>query len=74
MGTVGGTIAGLFIYEFGVYVWHRLMHRHDFLWKTFHQMHHSAERVDTYGAFWFSPMDMIGWTLLGSLVLTLELA
>jgi sterol desaturase/sphingolipid hydroxylase (fatty acid hydroxylase superfamily) len=34
-------------------------------------MHHSAERVDTYGTFWFSPLDMVGWTILGSLALTL---
>jgi sterol desaturase/sphingolipid hydroxylase (fatty acid hydroxylase superfamily) len=34
-------------------------------------MHHSAERVDTFGAFWFSPMDMIGWTAVGSLLLVL---
>jgi sterol desaturase/sphingolipid hydroxylase (fatty acid hydroxylase superfamily) len=33
-------------------------------------MHHSAERLDTYGAFWFSPFDMIGWTALASLSLT----
>jgi sterol desaturase/sphingolipid hydroxylase (fatty acid hydroxylase superfamily) len=32
-------------------------------------MHHSAERVDTYGAFFFSPMDMIGFTFLTSLAL-----
>ena len=41
------------------------------LWRVFHQMHHSAERVDAYGAFWFSPADMVGWTVLGSLALTL---
>lgn len=29
-------------------------------------MHHSAERLDTYGAFYFSPYDMIGWTVLGT--------
>jgi sterol desaturase/sphingolipid hydroxylase (fatty acid hydroxylase superfamily) len=32
-------------------------------------MHHSAERVDAYGAFYFSLMDMIGFTLLTSLAL-----
>ena len=32
-------------------------------------MHHSAERMDSYGAFYFSPMDMIGFTFLGSLCL-----
>jgi len=32
-------------------------------------MHHSAERVDVAGAFYFSPLDMVGWTFLGSLAL-----
>ena len=36
-----------------------------------HQWHHSAERLDTWGAFWFSPLDMVGWTALFSLALTL---
>ena len=30
-------------------------------------MHHSAERLDTFGAFWLSPMDMIGFTMTGSI-------
>jgi len=71
LGTWGGGIAGILLYELGVYVWHRNMHTNNVLWRGFHQMHHSAERVDTYGAFWFSPLDMIGWTALGSLCLVL---
>ncbi len=66
-----GGLVGVCLYEFGVYVWHRAMHKSDFLWRTFHQMHHSAERLDTYGAFYFSPMDMIGWTVLGSVCFAL---
>lgn len=69
LGTAGGGLAGVLVYELGVYWWHRAMHRFDPLWRVFHQMHHSAERVDTYGAFWFSPWDMVGWTVLGSLTL-----
>ena len=69
LGTIGGGLAGVLVYELGVYGWHRAMHRFDPLWRVFHQMHHSAERVDTYGAFWFSPWDMVGWTALGSLTL-----
>ena len=67
LGTIGGAVAAVLLYEFGMYVWHRSMHRNNALWRTFHQMHHSAERLDTYGAFFFSPMDMLGFTLLGSI-------
>lgn len=71
LGTWGGALLGLLVYETGVYAWHRSMHGSDVLWRTFHQMHHSAERLDAFGAFWFSPLDMIGWTVLFSLCLTL---
>lgn len=71
IGAVGGAVAGVLLYEFGMYVWHRAMHKNDTLWRIFHQMHHSAERLDTYGAFYFSPMDMIGWVVLGSICFTL---
>ena len=71
LGTVSGTIVALLVYELFVYAWHRAMHRVDGLWRSFHQMHHSAERLDTFGAYFFSPLDMIGWTFLGSLALSL---
>ena len=62
---------GFLLLEFGVYCWHRTMHNVQPLWRWFHQMHHSAERVDIWGAFYFHPFDMLGWTLLGSLTLVL---
>lgn len=71
LGTWGGAIVGLLVYEAGVYVWHRAMHGSNLLWRVFHQMHHSAERLDTYSAFWFSPADMVGWNVLFSVCLTL---
>jgi sterol desaturase/sphingolipid hydroxylase (fatty acid hydroxylase superfamily) len=71
LGQWGGALVGLLVYEAGVYFWHRGMHGSQLLWRGFHQMHHSAERLDTYGTFWFSPLDMLGWTLLSSLALTL---
>jgi sterol desaturase/sphingolipid hydroxylase (fatty acid hydroxylase superfamily) len=66
-----GAAIGVLVYETGLYTWHRTMHNTNALWKSFHQMHHSAERIDVLGAFWFSPLDMIGWTVLSSLSLTL---
>lgn len=71
LGILGGTLIGLLIYELGIYVWHRTMHESDLLWRSFHQMHHSAERLDSYGAFFFSPLDMIGFTIVFSLSFTL---
>lgn len=65
----GQFILGLLAIELGIYAWHRTMHETDFLWRHLHQTHHSAERVDIWGAFWFHPLDMAGWALLGSLVL-----
>jgi sterol desaturase/sphingolipid hydroxylase (fatty acid hydroxylase superfamily) len=65
--------AGVLLYEFFVYWWHRALHNVDALWRVFHQMHHSAERLDTFGAFWFSPTDMAAFTLLSSLALTFVL-
>lgn len=64
-------VGAFFIYEFGVYVWHRTMHSADWLWRLTHQMHHSAERVDIWGAFWFHPLDSLGWAFLGSFSLVL---
>ena len=71
LGPIAGAAVGLFVYEGLVYAWHRAMHESDWLFRTFHQMHHSAERLDTYGAFYFSPLDMAGFTLVGSLSLSL---
>ncbi len=71
LGAISGGLLALLLYEFGVYVWHRTMHRSDFLWRSFHQMHHSAERLDTYGAFYFSPLDMVGWTMLSTICFSL---
>lgn len=66
-----GAAIGVLLFEFFVYVYHRLMHRNHWLWRVFHQMHHSAERVDTFGAFYFSPLDIIGFTFLSSMALIL---
>ena len=56
-------------YELGVYVWHRTMHASDFLWRWFHQTHHSTERVDIWGALYFHPLDMLGFAFVGSFML-----
>jgi sterol desaturase/sphingolipid hydroxylase (fatty acid hydroxylase superfamily) len=65
-----GAAIGVLVYELLVYVWHRTMHRVHWIWRSFHQMHHSAERLDSFGAFYFSPLDIVGFTFLTSVSLT----
>lgn len=65
------TLIALLAFELMIYIWHRAMHSSKLLWRIFHQMHHSVERIDTFGAFYFSPLDMIGFTFIGSLTLSL---
>ena len=65
----GQILGGFLLLELGIYAWHRTMHNVTPLWRWFHQMHHSAERIDIWGAFYFHPFDMLGWAFLGSLVL-----
>lgn len=60
---------GFALLQSGVYAWHRIMHAVEPIWRHVHQTHHSAERIDIWGAFWFHPLDMLGWAFIGSLAL-----
>ena len=71
LGMAGGALALVLVVTLADYWFHRLAHRSDWLWRWFHQMHHSAERIDSFGAFYFSPLDVAGFTFLSSLALTL---
>lgn len=68
LGTVGGTLVGLLVYEVVAWVYHRSLHAFAPLWRV-HQTHHSAERLDVSSAFMFHPLDMLGWTAVGSVAL-----
>ena len=69
LGVGWGSLVALLALELGVYVWHRALHGVPLLWRWFHQTHHSAERVDIWGAMYFHPLDTVGFTLVGSVVL-----
>lgn len=64
-------LGGVLAYELVFYGWHRCLHGSSVLWRWFHQVHHSAERHDAWGAFWLSPLDMVGFTLVASVALVL---
>ncbi|HSW06639.1 sterol desaturase family protein [Aquabacterium sp.] len=69
LGTVGGAVVGVLVYEFFHYGYHRSAHRFTWLWRLGHQMHHSAESLDAWGAFYLHPADAAIFTTLSSLVL-----
>jgi sterol desaturase/sphingolipid hydroxylase (fatty acid hydroxylase superfamily) len=71
LGAWGGGIAAYLVYQVFAYAYHRTIHRFDGLFRAVHQLHHSAERLDVASAFLFSPLDMIGWTLVSTVALSL---
>jgi len=71
LGMLGGAVLGVLLQQLISYAWHRSMHNSSFLFRWFHQMHHSAERMDIWSAMIFSPLDVVGFALTGSLALAL---
>jgi sterol desaturase/sphingolipid hydroxylase (fatty acid hydroxylase superfamily) len=67
-GTWGGAAVGILVYEFGHYWYHRAAHAFDWLWRAGHQMHHSAESLDAFGALYQHPLDVFFFTTVASLV------
>lgn len=68
LGAIGGAVAGVLVYEFFHYWYHRAAHQWNWLWRAGHQMHHSAESLDAFGAYYLHPLDAAMFTSIGSLV------
>jgi sterol desaturase/sphingolipid hydroxylase (fatty acid hydroxylase superfamily) len=69
LGTAGGAVVGVLVYELFHYWYHRSAHRFGPLWRLGHQMHHSAESLDAWGAYYLHPLDAAIFTSISSLVL-----
>ena len=63
-----GSVVGILVYELLHYWYHRAAHHFDWLWRNAHQMHHSAESLDAFGAYFLHPLDTVLFTTLSSLV------
>ncbi|MDX1443006.1 MAG: sterol desaturase family protein [Gammaproteobacteria bacterium] len=63
-----GAIAGILCYEVGHYLYHRAAHRHSRIWYLGHQMHHSAESIDAFSAFYLHPLDNVIFSTLSALL------
>jgi sterol desaturase/sphingolipid hydroxylase (fatty acid hydroxylase superfamily) len=64
---VGGFIA-YFIATFVFYWWHRWRHESDVLWRFFHQIHHSPQRLEVITSFYKHPLEMVVNSILGTLI------
>ncbi|HEX2882927.1 MAG TPA: sterol desaturase family protein [Polyangiaceae bacterium] len=51
------------------YLYHRACHRFDFMWRWFHQLHHSAPRLDIGGSMMFHPLEMAAYSLIQLVIL-----
>ena len=63
-----GVVVGVLVYEFFHYWYHRTAHQWNWLWRTSHQLHHSAESLDAFGANYLHPIDAALFTTIASLV------
>jgi len=55
-----------FVGTFVFYWWHRARHASNFLWRTLHQIHHSASRIEVLTAFYKHPIEIAANSMLAS--------
>ncbi|MEM7225442.1 MAG: sterol desaturase family protein [Pseudomonadota bacterium] len=63
----GGLVAYV-IATFIFYWWHRWRHESDVLWRVFHQIHHSPQRLEVITSFYKHPLEMIVNSVLGGVL------
>lgn len=62
-----------FVGTFVFYWWHRARHQVPGLWVAFHQIHHSASRIETLTSFYKHPLEITFNSLLSSAIIFLLL-
>lgn len=68
LNPVAGGLVAYVIATFVFYWWHRVRHESDFLWRVFHQIHHSPRRIEVITSFYKHPVEMIVNSIIGSLL------
>ncbi|MFE8602318.1 sterol desaturase family protein [Archangium violaceum] len=58
-----------FIATFVFYWWHRARHESDILWRLFHQIHHSPQRLEVITSFYKHPLEMVANSIIGGLLI-----
>jgi sterol desaturase/sphingolipid hydroxylase (fatty acid hydroxylase superfamily) len=65
---IAGGLIAYFIATFVFYWWHRWRHEYRLLWRGFHQIHHSPQRLEVITSFYKHPGEMILNSIVGSLL------
>lgn len=71
LGHAGGAIAGYLVITFVYYWWHRARHEVPVLWRIFHQVHHSPQRIEIVTSFYKHPVEIAVNSVLSSAILYL---
>lgn len=71
LGITGGAIVGYIVITFIYYWWHRWRHEVGFLWRWFHQVHHSPQRIELITSFYKHPFELVFNGVLSSAILYL---
>lgn len=57
-----------FVFHLFFYWWHRARHSSQILWRIFHQIHHSPQRIEVLTANYVHPLDALSTLVLGSAI------
>lgn len=68
LSPAAGGLLAYFIATFVFYWWHRWRHESDLLWRLFHQIHHSPQRLEVITSFYKHPAEMLLNSIFGSLL------
>ena len=71
LGVAGGAVLGYLAITFVYYWWHRWRHQSDFLWRWFHQVHHSPQRIEVITSFYKHPFELVVNGVLSSAIVYL---
>jgi len=73
LGVIGGAALGYALVSLVGYAWHRSAHTFPLMWRLFHQIHHSPQRVDMSGAALFHPLETMMFLMLATVTTVLIL-
>ena len=72
LGVTGGAMSGYLAITFIYYWWHRWRHEYAVLWRWFHQVHHSPQRIEIITSFYKHPLEITANSVLSSAIVYLE--